>query len=101
MVEKTKNNLKTMTYINKNKNHSKIIGEMTYWSKNIYNSSMYNYSIYKKYKNDIYAELCEYIKGLKIYEQLIDYLKNKDYEEDFKKEKDKLQPSNSYKKYKR
>jgi len=82
--------LKTMTYNIKDNNIIKIFNEMTNWSKNVYNSAIYCYSIYKLYKNDIYYELYEYIKNLEEYKQLVEYLKNNCYVEDIKKEKENI-----------
>lgn len=53
--------LKTMTYFIKNNKQKLILDWMTKISKNVYNTTLFIYKIYKIYQNDIYKELYDYI----------------------------------------
>ena len=53
--------LKTFTLIHKNKNDNNVFDYMSSISKNIYNSTLYCYKIYRQFENNIYKDLHKYI----------------------------------------
>lgn len=53
--------LKTFSLIHKNKNDNNIFDYMSSVSKNIYNSTLYCFKVYKQFENNIYEELHKYI----------------------------------------
>ena len=53
--------LKTYTFYIKQSNQKNILNWMTKISRNIYNSTLFVYKVYKIYQNDIYKELYDYI----------------------------------------
>ena len=67
MVKKKKqeNTLKTYIFYIKDPKKNKIFLDMTKISKNVYNSSLYIYKIYKIYKSSIFEDLYNEIKKIK------------------------------------
>lgn len=62
--------LKTYTYYIKNNKQKLIFDEMTKYSKNIYNTSIFHYNIYKYFENDIYRDLFYYIYENKLMDDI-------------------------------
>ena len=63
--KKEYNNLKTYTFYIKNTKKTKVLLSMSKISKNIYNTTLFIYKLYKLYKNKIFEDLYDFIKNLK------------------------------------
>jgi IS605 OrfB family transposase len=74
MVKKKKEdiNLKTYTFYIKDVKKTKILLSMSKISKNVYNTTLFIYKLYKLYKNKIFEELYNFIKNLKKENKKID-----------------------------
>jgi hypothetical protein len=84
--------LKTYTLIHKNKNDNNVFDYMSSVSKNIYNSTLYCFKVYKQFENNIYEDLHKYIIKNKYVDKLktvIDTNKKKVLPEKKIKNKDK------------
>lgn len=69
--------IKTFSFFNKNKNDNKVFDYMTSISKNIYNSTLYCYKVYKQFENNIYKELYDDIIKNKYIDKLADAINKK------------------------
>ena len=81
--------IKTMTYYLKHKKQKLILDFMTKISKNIYNTTLFIYKIYKIFQNNIYEEVYNYVIKNKLETYFLNLPKTNENKEDndIKKEK--------------